>query len=115
VSHPLRGRTEYIKMRLLRREHAHNYCLTDELEDDDIPVYAILSHTWEPDNMEVTFKDFVRGSGTAKAGYKKIEFCGEQAAKDLAVRAQWDLESGSKFNSTCYWKFSISKFSSTCH
>jgi hypothetical protein len=47
-----------------------------------IPSYAILSHTWEADNQEVTFKDLADGVGTSKVGYRKIQFCGEQAHKD---------------------------------
>jgi hypothetical protein len=49
---------------------------------DKIPRYAILSHTWEADNQEVTFKDIIGGSGSSKAGYRKIRFCGEQANRD---------------------------------
>jgi hypothetical protein len=49
---------------------------------NDIPRYAILSHTWRADGDEVTFKDLVEGTGKDKAGYSKIRFCGEQAASD---------------------------------
>jgi hypothetical protein len=42
--------------------------------------YAILSHTWEAE--EVTFEDLRDGIGMNKAGYKKIRFCGEQARRD---------------------------------
>jgi hypothetical protein len=52
------------------------------LVDDDLPPYAILSHTWENDDEEVTFKDLAIGTGENKAGYGKIRFCGEQAARD---------------------------------
>jgi hypothetical protein len=45
-----------------------------------IPPYAILSHTWG-DN-EFLFKDLVNDTGKTKAGYGKILFCGEQAARD---------------------------------
>ncbi|KAK4444042.1 HET-domain-containing protein [Podospora aff. communis PSN243] len=37
----------------------------------DIPEYAILSHTWEEE--EVTFKDFTTGSCKGMKGYRKIE------------------------------------------
>jgi hypothetical protein len=47
-----------------------------------IPSYAILSHTWEADNEEVTFEDMINGVGIGKVGYRKIRFCGEQAQKD---------------------------------
>ena len=44
------------------------------------PKYAILSHTWEAD--EVTFEDLQNGTGTKKASYEKIRFCAEQARRD---------------------------------
>jgi heterokaryon incompatibility protein (HET) len=50
--------------------------------DNNIPSYAILSHTWETDNQEVTFHDMVNGLENNKTGYKKILFCGEQAKID---------------------------------
>jgi hypothetical protein len=49
---------------------------------DHVPVYAILSHTWGADEDEVTFEDIGSGRAKSKAGYKKIQFCGEQARKD---------------------------------
>jgi hypothetical protein len=42
--------------------------------------YAILSHTWEAE--EVTFEDLQNRTATKKAGYNKIRFCGEQARRD---------------------------------
>ena len=47
-----------------------------------IPCYAILSHTWEADNEEVTFQDLRNETGSSKAGYRKIEFCAKQALED---------------------------------
>jgi len=49
---------------------------------EDIPPYAILSHTWRADDDEVTFKDMRKSTGKSKVGYTKIRFCGKQAAKD---------------------------------
>jgi hypothetical protein len=49
---------------------------------DDAPHYAILSNTWGVDEDEVTFNDLENGSGTSKAGYAKLQFCGKQAEKD---------------------------------
>jgi hypothetical protein len=46
----------------------------------DTPPYAILSHTWGAD--EITFREFTGSINKSKAGYKKIRFCAEQAAKD---------------------------------
>jgi tetratricopeptide (TPR) repeat protein len=51
-----------------------------ERTGDNIPQYAILSHTWGDD--EVTYNDLVEGSGRDKPSYSKIEFCVEQAARD---------------------------------
>jgi hypothetical protein len=65
-------------MRLLHYNNDGEYSLTQFF--DDIPRYAILSHTWGPE--EVTFKDMKKGNGTTKAGFDKIRFCGEQARHD---------------------------------
>ena len=49
----------------------------------DIPAYAILSHTWHEDsNQEVTLQDLEVGIEKSKAGYAKIEFCVRRAAED---------------------------------
>ena len=70
-------------MRLLERNRASEWVLTkDFVGDSQIPPYAILSHTWGADSEEVTFSDFVNGSGRGKSGYEKIKFCGEQAEHD---------------------------------
>jgi hypothetical protein len=54
----------------------------NEFSDQNIPKYAILSHTWEGGNQEVTFHDFISGFGGSKKGFDKIRFCGAQAQKD---------------------------------
>ncbi|KFZ24051.1 hypothetical protein V502_01463 [Pseudogymnoascus sp. VKM F-4520 (FW-2644)] len=43
--------------------------------------YAILSHTWIPD-QEVTYQELASGGGKTKGGYEKIRFCGKQAMND---------------------------------
>ncbi|OCK82280.1 HET-domain-containing protein, partial [Lepidopterella palustris CBS 459.81] len=68
-------------MRLLRLNDDSEFSLV-EFVGKNIPGYAILSHTWGADHEEVTFKDLVDGTGKSKAGYKKIRFCGTQAASD---------------------------------
>ena len=68
-------------MRLLERKNDGEFSLT-EFSDTNIPRYAILSHTWEVDSEEVTFRDMIEGSGNSKVGYEKIRFCGQQAARD---------------------------------
>jgi hypothetical protein len=67
-------------MRLLKWETAGVFSLTGNLISD-IPQYAILSHTWGGDVEEVTFEDLAKGTGKRKAGYQKIRFCGEEAAR----------------------------------
>ncbi|KAH9906436.1 hypothetical protein F4778DRAFT_649008 [Xylariomycetidae sp. FL2044] len=69
-------------MRLLQRDEDGSYSLTPDLPSDKIPPYAILSHTWEED--EVLFADLAKtpDGWQHKAGYNKIEFCAEQAKRD---------------------------------
>jgi hypothetical protein len=70
-------------MRLLQCSGDGEFSLTDDYSDEnELPSYAILSHTWGADGDEVTFEDLADGTGTAKPGYKKIRFCGEQAQHD---------------------------------
>jgi hypothetical protein len=69
-------------MRLLKRNGTDDVSLTEELIDDAIPRYAILSHRWGAATEEVTFQDLISGSGKEKPGYKKIRFCVEQAHRD---------------------------------
>jgi hypothetical protein len=69
-------------MRLLECGSAGEYSLTKDFVGDDIPRYAILSHTWGVDTEEVTFKDLMDRTAAGKPGYEKIRFCGEQARHD---------------------------------
>jgi hypothetical protein len=70
-------------MRLLECNSAGEFSLTkDFVGDDEIPPYAILSHTWGADTEEVTFEDLANGTGMGKLGYIKIRFCGNQATRD---------------------------------
>ena len=55
---------------------------TKDLQGDEIPPYAILSHTWGADVDEVTFQDVTNGAGARKVGYEKIKFCAQQARRD---------------------------------
>jgi hypothetical protein len=70
-----------IIMRLLQLENSGGFSLTEDYTEH-VPPYAILSHTWGKDVEEVTFDDFRAGSYTGKTGYRKIQFCGKQAARD---------------------------------
>ncbi|KAL6249525.1 hypothetical protein RBB50_003378 [Rhinocladiella similis] len=68
-------------MRLLTWDSQNEFVLTDD-RDENIPPYAILSHTWGPERDEVTFADIQNRRGQSKAGYDKIRFCANQARKD---------------------------------
>lgn len=68
-------------MRLLRLSDRDGLSLTKH-DDDKLPPYAILSHTWGADEDEVTFHDVKDGLGKSKAGCSKIKFCGSLARKD---------------------------------
>jgi hypothetical protein len=67
-------------MRLLQSDDNGNLNLTEFFEDYIPKKYAILSHRWGTE--EVTFKDMIDGTSKGKAGYGKIQFCGEQARRD---------------------------------
>ncbi|KAI1128584.1 heterokaryon incompatibility protein-domain-containing protein [Nemania abortiva] len=55
---------------------------TKNLEGNEIPPYAVLSHTWAVDDTEeVTLNDIKDGSAKGKPGYSKIDFC-----RDMALR-----------------------------
>jgi hypothetical protein len=58
-------------MRLLERKN-DEFSLT-EFVGDNIPQYAILSHTWGDDSQEVNFKDLVKGAGKSKAGVARSD------------------------------------------
>ncbi|KAH7336155.1 hypothetical protein BKA65DRAFT_527080 [Rhexocercosporidium sp. MPI-PUGE-AT-0058] len=68
-------------MRLLEIDDNNKLSLTKNLASN-IPAYAILSHTWGDDGQEFTFEDLAKGAGKLKPGYRKIRFCGDQAARD---------------------------------
>jgi hypothetical protein len=75
---PLRSHST---MRLLQVNENGEFSLTKDI----IKIrshYAILSHTWGDDDDEVNFKDMMEGSGKTKAGYRKLQFCAEQASRD---------------------------------
>lgn len=55
-------------------------------EENAIPPYAILSHTWGDD--EVSFRDIGRRDAASKAGYKKIEYvCAD--ARRIGLEYVW--------------------------
>jgi hypothetical protein len=67
-------------MRLLSRTVKDDFELTT-FNDESLPRYAILSHTWI-EGQEVTYDELVAGTRKEKTGYNKLRFCGERAAKD---------------------------------
>jgi hypothetical protein len=72
-------------MRLLYYRDDGELGVTGDLIDADADAtrpYAILSHTWGKEEEEVSFEDLAKNSGKDKAGYKKIQLCGEQAKRD---------------------------------
>ncbi|KFY29166.1 hypothetical protein V491_00164 [Pseudogymnoascus sp. VKM F-3775] len=73
-------------MRLLRSKPGGDFKLIT-FNADDVPPYAALSHTWT-EGEEVTYDEFVAGKSKNKAGYAKLQFCGERATKD-GVRYFW--------------------------
>jgi hypothetical protein len=75
-------------MRLLNHDEDGKLIITSFDDKNELPPYAILSHTWGADTEEVAFADLVGGNSEAKhgygekPGYKKIRSCGEQAQRD---------------------------------
>jgi hypothetical protein len=71
-------------MRLLKRNSANQVSFTRDLSDEELPKYAILSHTWGADEEEVKYEDIVDGLGTTKPGIgsAKIRFCMQQIQQD---------------------------------
>lgn len=70
-------------MRLLQLGPGDEVTLTKDLKQcDDLPPYAILSHTWGSEDDEVTFRDIEGKTGKNKIGYQKVLFCGRKARED---------------------------------
>lgn len=67
-------------MRLIKRLLDGKFQL-ESFNDDHLPPYAILSHTWV-DGQEVTFAELEAGMRKDKEGYRKISFCLERARAD---------------------------------
>ncbi|KAK1074316.1 hypothetical protein LTR74_001240 [Friedmanniomyces endolithicus] len=100
-------------MRLLRLSDHGGLSLTKH-DDDKLPPYAILSHTWGDEDDEVTFDDLSRDDcGRGKAGYDaKLLFCGRQARKDdlldfwvdtCCIKKESDAELSEALNSMFRW------------
>lgn len=65
-------------MGLLHRTAPDKFALTERMMGDELPRYAILSHTWLPDDENgVTLEDLTQGrAATKRESYAKIQFCG---------------------------------------
>ena len=100
-------------IRLLQRKPGGEIVFR-EPTSDDVPAYAILSHTWGKE--EVIFQDMEVNADMSKtvnkAGWNKIQFCAKQAAAD-GLRYFWvdtccidkknAVELGAAINSMFRW------------
>ncbi|KAK5157600.1 hypothetical protein LTS14_004365, partial [Recurvomyces mirabilis] len=75
-------------MRLLQCDEDGGYRLTEDLAEDDLPPYAILSHRWLTETDEPTFEDLTRHRAHDKLGYQKLRFCAGRARRD-GLRHFW--------------------------
>lgn len=51
--------------------------------DQDLPKYAILSHTWSPNpEDEVLYADIICGTAESKPAFRKVQACLLQAVID---------------------------------
>jgi hypothetical protein len=64
-------------MRLL---NSHTLKMQEFIAEDEMPPYAILSHTWGED--EVSLLDMELSDVSQKKAFAKIQFCCDQAASD---------------------------------
>ncbi|KAK5675973.1 hypothetical protein LTS10_011262 [Elasticomyces elasticus] len=70
-------------MRLLYLEDDGSVKLTRNYAEEEVPDYAVLSHTWLAEEDEVTYQDLKKGHGAQKVhSYAKIRLCGELAARE---------------------------------
>lgn len=63
-------------MRLINSE---TLLIQEFLSEDELPEFAILSHTWGRTGEECTLQDMTHPSVSAKPGYQKIKLCCDQA------------------------------------
>jgi len=69
-------------MRLLQRSSdSVGFSLVERFKEE-VPPYAILSHTWGSNEDEVTFSDLRDEKAKAIPGYNKLVFCSERAISD---------------------------------
>jgi hypothetical protein len=81
-----------------------------------VPFYAVLSHTWDHDDAEVTFEDIEDGTrdfdDRSKPGFDKLPFCWEKAELDglryfwidtCCIKKSDSSELQRSLNSMFYW------------
>ncbi|THV46131.1 hypothetical protein BGAL_0413g00010 [Botrytis galanthina] len=101
-------------MRLLSRSMNGNWIVQEFLEA--VPFYAILSHTWDRKDAEVTFEDIEDGKrhfdDRSKPGYDKLRFLSEKAESDglcyfwidtCCIKKSDSAELQRSLNSMFYW------------
>jgi hypothetical protein len=100
-------------IRLLHRKPDGEIVFRED-SSGDVPNYAILSHTWGKE--EVVFQDIEDNTDmsktVSKAGWRKIQFCAEQAAADnlqyfwvdtCCIDKENAVELGAAINSMFRW------------
>src|ERR1700744_5737528 len=107
-------------MRLLQLNDYPSFSFA-EFAEDEVPHYAILSHTWGRDS-EVTHKDIIDGTGGGKTGYDKLHFCAAQAMNDglgfcwidtCCIDKKNAVELNESINSMFRWYNRIGRFSAS--
>jgi hypothetical protein len=94
--------------------------LLEEFFGNEMPNYAILSHTWGKNNEEVHFKDMGTKDPENKAGYAKIRHLCKQAAED-GLRWAWcdtcciDKSSSSELSESINSMFQWYQNSNVCY
>jgi hypothetical protein len=98
-------------MRLLSLTTNNEFELTTVTDDESLPPYAILSHTWI-EGQEVIYDELIAGTGKEQAGYDKLRFCAERAAQDglqyfwvdtCCIDKRNNTELGTAINSMFRW------------
>lgn len=64
----------------MRLINCRSFEVEEFITDDEIPAYAVLSHTWG--SAEVKLQEMALAATRFKEGYKKIRYCCDQAIKD---------------------------------
>lgn len=99
-------------MRLLHSTGNGNFSLAT-FHGDEIPPYAILSHTWGQDEDEVSYEDIRNGNNfLSKPGFRKLSFCYGRVLQDglqycwvdtCCINKQSDPELSEAINSMFRW------------